>query len=73
MDENVEAVAAIIKSRFDFLTAAQARKTSNSDWTQGWDCGYSMATGEIGNRLAELFEAENPSFDRERFLTACGL
>lgn len=73
MDENVKAIAAIVKARFDFLTAAQARKTANSDWTQGWDVGYAVATEEIAFRLAELFEAENPRFDRAKFLTACGL
>lgn len=26
----------------------------------------------IGLRLADYFASENPRFDRERFLTACG-
>ena len=41
---------------------------------------YSDVTGpaksivrEIANEFADLFADENPRFDRERFLAACGL
>jgi hypothetical protein len=27
----------------------------------------------IARSLADYFETENPNFDRERFLTACGI
>ena len=30
------------------------------------------ATEEIANRLGEFFKSENPRFDLDRFLTACG-
>jgi len=28
---------------------------------------------EISNKLANFFEQDNPKFDRERFLSACGI
>lgn len=36
-------------------------------------CGYARATVDMANRMADVFAADNPRFDRERFLKACGL
>lgn len=33
--------------------------------------GYEAARVESARRLAEYFEADNPRFDRARFLAAC--
>jgi hypothetical protein len=38
----------------------------------GFDMGYNDAAFGIASDMADLFEAENPRFDREKFLTACG-
>jgi hypothetical protein len=35
--------------------------------------GADIAKSQIGKDLANYFIKDNPRFDRERFLTACGL
>ena len=40
------------------------------------DCGNHASTAgvtETCERTANLFQADNPNFDRERFLKACGV
>ena len=32
-----------------------------------------VAQKDMADRMADLFKSENPQFDREKFLTACGL
>ncbi len=34
---------------------------------------YKTGAEEIARRVAEVMEQDNPSFDRTRFLEACGL
>lgn len=36
------------------------------------DNGYYMAVWGISQELADFFEADNPRFDRARFMEACG-
>lgn len=38
-----------------------------------WQAGCYAACERIGLLLANHFEADNPRFDRARFLKACGL
>lgn len=37
------------------------------------DRGITYAGKEIANRMADMLAADNPRFDRARFLRACGL
>jgi len=41
----------------------------NDDFEQGWD----EATEQIACLLALFFAGQNPCFDREKFMKACGL
>ena len=34
---------------------------------------YSSTVGQLAKDFADLFAADNPLFDRDRFLSACGL
>ena len=36
-------------------------------------CAKDNHPHEIAKRLADYFKRDNPKFDRERFLTACGI
>lgn len=38
----------------------------------GFDEGYSSAANGITEAMADYFAQQNPRFDRERFLAACG-
>jgi hypothetical protein len=42
-------------------------RTSNDPY----DAGYESAYGEMQRALADVFENENPAFDRARFNAAC--
>jgi hypothetical protein len=44
-------------------------RTKNLDWR----VGYNTAINFVANELAVVFEDDNPRFDRDRFLEACGL
>jgi len=35
--------------------------------------GYGQSCQDIANELTDYFAKENPRFDRDKFLTACGL
>ena len=37
----------------------------------GWASGCECACERIANNLADHFQADNPNFDRARFLEAC--
>lgn len=45
----------------------------SSEYEFGLLHGMALARDEIGNRLADYFATQNPRFDRERFMQACGL
>lgn len=57
-----EAIARMLRERVEF-----------PDGTIDFDSGYRMATRHIAFDLADYFEEQNPRFDRQRFLTACGI
>jgi hypothetical protein len=35
--------------------------------------GYARAIVDAANNMADIFEADNPRFDRDKFIKACGL
>lgn len=69
--KHFEAIARIIKTELE---------TTRSFWNDaaaGYDAGYA-AGAEFGiertaKNLADEFGKFNPNFDRQRFLTACGV
>lgn len=62
--KDFEAVAEIIDKQTDIPSQCY-----EDEYDRGWD----EATRRLGERLADYFAGQNPKFDRERFLKACGL
>jgi hypothetical protein len=60
--KHYEAIAADIKRRFKLIPDPDGRDQELAGQLFG-----------VANDLADLFEADNPNFDRGRFLKACGV
>lgn len=41
--------------------------------TDAFDAGHTTAVRDIAWQLCEVFKRDNPRFNRERFLAACGI
>lgn len=52
-------------SRKDYKAIAEIMKTESR--------GYETIPDRISEKLADYFAQDNPRFDRDRFLAACGL
>ena len=61
MKKDFKAIAEIIGKQTELLTG------------DTYDYGYTDAAKHIANELAYYFATQNPCFDRERFMKACGL
>jgi hypothetical protein len=64
----------------DYVKFAQMFKTKMDATQQALDSGageratgYSMAIYDIAGDMARIFADDNPLFDSDRFLKACGL
>lgn len=62
--QNFEAVANAIEAKMD---ASDPNDESN------FFAGYARGIMDTAETLADVFVANNPRFDRERFLKACGV
>lgn len=67
--KHFEAIARIIKDRFEFID----RQRVHTETTEAFDMGYCLAAEAVAEELAAVFAEVNPNFDRDKFLTACGL
>ena len=62
-------------TRKDYVKFAAMLKDANShqacelNYREGWH----GACSSLVQRTADIFAADNPNFDRERFLQACGV
>lgn len=63
-----EAVAAILESNTVPDVAQYA-----AGFDEGWATGMEEMRENIADELANYFATENPNFDREKFLNACGV
>jgi hypothetical protein len=63
--KDFRAMAEIINTQ----TGEPGRTEYEEDYDRGWD----DATRRLAENLAEYLAKQNPRFDRERFLKACGL
>jgi len=43
------------------------------EYDDDYDRGWGEATQRLGERLADYLATQNPLFNREKFLKACGL
>jgi hypothetical protein len=56
-------------TRKDYVAIAAAIKSSQRPATSETE----QSIAELAKRLCSVFAADNPRFDRYRFLTACGV
>lgn len=57
-------------SRKHYVAIASEFKTAYEDVA---DDGAAVVMADFARRLAGVFAGDNPAFDRERFLKACGV
>lgn len=60
------------RKHFEAIARILEWRNGSPDSTIDFDSGYNTAIRNIADDMADYFENENPRFDRERFLTACG-
>jgi hypothetical protein len=60
-------------SRKDYVAVAEVLNTQAVKAVEGHEVTAFFAVADIANGLADLFAADNPRFDRDRFLTAAGV
>jgi hypothetical protein len=58
-------------TRKDYVLIADTLANLMSDFNNGGEDFVSLSL--VAQELADTLEADNPRFDRERFLTACGV
>ena len=58
-------------TRKDYVILAEILKENRKDFIEGED-GFSLLN-ILAHQIANGLEADNPRFDRARFLTACGV
>jgi hypothetical protein len=61
------------KKHFIAIARMLANRYGFNYSTIDFDNGYNAAVENIAKDLADYFEDENPRFDRDTFLAACGL
>ena len=58
-------------TRKDYVMIADILRNNREDFIEGED-GFTVIE-IIANQMASALQADNPRFDRARFLTACGV
>jgi hypothetical protein len=61
------------KRHFEAIARIFALRAGFDMSTIDYDNGYNTAVARLANDMADYFETENPRFDRDRFMEACGL
>lgn len=61
------------KKHFEAIAAMLASYSHYDMSSIEFDMGHNHAHDAIANSMADYFETINPNFNREQFLTACGL
>lgn len=64
-----------MSSKRDYVAVARIIRDARDDWGSPTtrDDPVSTALGQVASGLCSVFASDNPRFDRERFLAACGL
>jgi hypothetical protein len=68
--KHFEAIARIIKANMDH---AKTWDDAAAGFDEGYGVGFGMGAQTVADDLADYFAKENPRFDRDRFLKACGV
>ena len=61
------------KTHFEAIARIFADRAGCDYSTIDFDAGHNAAHKSLAEDLADYFEDENPRFNRQMFLTACGL
>jgi hypothetical protein len=67
--KHFEAIAALINERRESIKTETA---AAAGYDEGYFSGADTMLLDMANDLANYFIGENPLFDEQRFLTACG-
>ncbi len=60
----------------DYVKFAEMVKYNRANTGTGMDetfAGYRVACNDFAYAMADIFKEDNPRFDRDRFLKACGI
>ena len=68
--KDYEVIAKAIREQADI---AAWQKANPDKWDGNEPFGRRMAVIQIATAVADVMEADNPRFDRNRFMTACGV
>lgn len=60
-------------TRKDYIRIARAIYNTKNSYGKNWDPNLFRALKDVSKAIAYELELDNPRFDRERFLTACGV
>jgi hypothetical protein len=61
------------RKHFEAIAKILRRNNFDTNPAAGYDEGYANAAMSITVELADYLATQNANFDRQRFLTACGL
>lgn len=70
--KDYEMIAKAVRLAIDYNRQASQRMSASEEYRLA-HVDYMVEDGVIATNLATLFQADNPKFDRERFLVACGI
>jgi hypothetical protein len=59
-------------TRKDYIAIAEALQRVRNSYHPGWNPNLFRACDDHAKALAKVLESDNPRFDRETFLDACG-
>jgi len=60
-------------TRKDYVAIAGALKAQRYAYAPHWDANLFRACNDNAKAIAEVLASDNPRFDRQRFLDACGV
>ncbi|HET7640142.1 MAG TPA: hypothetical protein VFK47_15555 [Ktedonobacteraceae bacterium] len=60
-------------TRKHYQQTADIIKSVSQDYGDGKDVLFPLAMAAMAGRMAVMFELDNPRFDRDKFMEACGV
>ena len=60
-------------TRKDYIIIANSLLITRKGYSRAWNPDASLAFDMVCENLADVFTKDNPKFDREKFLEACGV
>ena len=60
-------------TRKDYIRIAHAISETKNSYDKNWDPNLFRTLKDVSKAIAHELKLDNPRFDKERFLTACGV